>query len=82
MIFVSDAQHKALVLVDEFVRRGDTHKKAIETLIKCNYDFEVEIKNGYMNRTTTRLLKDGEYVFVDLVKRRNGLTTYNYTELS
>lgn len=82
IIPVNEEQRETLVLLDELIAQEKTHDEIMDILHDKGYDFRKEIKNGYMSKTKTELLKNGNYSFVDLIKRRNGLAWYEFTRIS
>jgi len=76
MVFASELQRKTLILLEELIDKNIKHDDIITILLKQNYDFIKEIKNGYMSKTKTKLYKQGENSFVTLIKRRNDLADY------
>ena len=76
MIFASELQRKTLKILIDLIEKDIKHDDIITILLKQNYEFIKEIKNGYMSKTQTKLYKQGENSFVTLIKRRNGLADY------
>ena len=87
MIWISDLQRETLLLVDSMIQENKTHREIIDKLLEENYEFRVEVKNGYASKTKIELCKRNnegkiEYSFVDLIKRKNGLAWWETIKLS
>ena len=87
MIFLSNLQKETLFLVDKLVGENKTHGEIENELLKNGYEFIKEIKNGYMSKTKTSLYKRDENgklenSFVDLIKRKNGLASWETWRIS
>ena len=82
MIFLSKLQEETLLLVDDLINKNKTHEEINNILFDKGYSFIKEIKNGYMNKTETKLYKNSENSFVTLIKRRNGLASWETINLS
>lgn len=82
MVFISELQKNTLILIDNMINKNKTHEEIKNELYKQNYEFIKEIKNGYMNRTQTKLYKNNQNTFVTLIKRRNGLADWETIKLS
>jgi len=82
MVFASELQRKTLLLLNDLIDKNIKHDDILQILLKQNYDFIKEIKNGYMSKTQTKLYKNNENSFVTLIKRRNGLADFETFILS
>lgn len=82
MVFISELQQKTLQIVDSLIEEGKTHEEIQYVLYSKGYDLVKEIKNGYMSKRETKLYKNGDYSFVDLIRRRNGLADWQTIKLS
>lgn len=82
MIFISELQKETLLLLNDLIDNNFSHDDIITILLKNNYDFIKEIKNGYMSKTKTKLYKNEENSFVTLIKKRNGLADWETIKLS
>ena len=87
MIFLSNLQKETLLLVDDLISKNKNHDEIMEKLRKEKYEFIKEIKNGYMSKTKTSLYKRDENgklenSFVDLIKRKNGLASWETWRIS
>lgn len=82
MVFISKLQQETLLLIDDLISKNKTHEEIHNILFVKGYSFIKEIKNGYMNRTETKLYKNNENSFVTLIKRRNGLASWETIKLS
>lgn len=77
MVWISDLQRKTLLLIDKLVSEGKTFNEIWSILQDMGYRFRGERRNGYDIKTRFGLCdKDFNYSFVDLIKRRNGLATW------
>jgi len=93
MIYVSDLQKETLLLVDKMIQENKTFTDIQDYLYNNDYIFSQEIKNGYMSKTRFRIEKitrkhEGkqtflhyDYTFVDLIKRKNGLASWETIRL-
>lgn len=82
MVFISQLQKETLLKVNDLINEGKTFDEIWWELQKSGYDFIVEGKNGYFSKTHTKLYKDNQYSFVELVKRRNGKATWETWKIS
>lgn len=76
MVFATELQRQTLVLLNDLIEKNVKHEDIIAILIKNDYEFIKELKNGYMSKTKTKLYKNKENTFVTLIKRRNGLADF------
>ncbi len=82
MVFVSELQRETLLLVDKLIEQNKTHDEIANILYNKGYSLYKKIKNGYMSKTRTEIEKNGEYSFVTLIKRKNGLANWETIKLS
>ena len=82
MIFISELQQQTLLLIDELINQNNTHEEIKIILFNNGYELIKEIKNGYMSKTQTKLYKNSENSFVTLIKRKNGLASWETIKLS
>ena len=83
MIYINKLQRETLLLVDKLIEEKKTFSEIEDILYDKGYRFRVEVHNGYTIKTKFQLCdKDGNYSFVDLIKRRNGLATWETIKLS
>ena len=83
MIFISELQQQTLLLVDKLIEEKKTFDEIWTILSNKGYLFRSEVHNGYAIKTKFQLCdKDGEYSFVDLIKRRNGLASWESIKIS
>lgn len=81
-IYICELQKETLLLVDDLINKNKTHNDIWNVLIEKGYEFMVESKNGYTSKTKMKLYKNGEYSFLDLIKRKNGLAYWETIKLS
>ena len=93
MVYVSDLQRETLLLVDKMIQDNKTFKEIEDYLYNNDYIFSSQSKNGYISKTKfriekiTRYNKEGqtycnfENTMVDLIKRKNGLATWETIRL-
>ena len=83
MVGINDLQRETLLLVDNLVNEGKTFNEIWWILQEKGYRFQGERRNGYDIKTRFRLCdSNGNYSFVDLKKRRNGLATWETYRIS
>lgn len=91
MVYISNLQKETLLKVDEMINENKTFEEISNYLYKNDYTFRVEVKNGYASKTRFEIVKiikndddtiKYEYSFVDLIKRRNGLASWETIRLS
>lgn len=94
MIWLSDLQRDTLSKVDKMVNENKTFDEIQSYLYDNDYIFSQEIKNGYRSKTRFSIEKithytknNQEYIkyedtFVNLIKRRNGLASWETIRIS
>lgn len=83
MVFINKLQQQTLLLVDKLIEEKKTFSEIWTILSDKGYRFRGEVHNGYAIKTKFQLCdKDGNYSFVDLIKRRNGLASWETIKLS
>lgn len=83
MIFINNLQRQTLLLVDKLTEEKKTFREIWVILSNKGYRFRSEVHNGYVIKTKFELCdKDGNYSYVDLVKRRNGLASWETIKIS
>ena len=91
MVYISNLQKETLLKVDEMINENKTFEEISNYLYKNDYTFRVEVKNGYASKTRFEIVKiikndddtiKYEYSFVDLIKRRNGLASWETIKIS
>jgi len=84
MVWISDLQRETLLLVDNLISEGKTYEEIKRILWEDKgYTLRVTSKNGYIPKTIVELCDSkGNYSFVDLRKRRNGLATWETIRIS
>ena len=83
MVYISDLQKQTLILVNDLIEQGKTFDEIWWTLQEKGYHFMGERRNGYDIKTLFRLYdSNGQYSFVDLRKRRNGLAYWETIRIS
>ena len=88
MIWLSDLQRDTLLKVDKMINENKTFDEIQNYLYDNDYIFSQEIKNCYRSKTRFSIEKithytknNQEYIkyentFVNLIKRRNGLASW------
>ena len=95
MIFISELQKETLLLVDNMIADNKTFKEIQDYLYDNDYIFSQYCKNGYRSKTRYTIEKisreqkeDGhtyihyENSFVELIKRKNGLASWETWKIS
>ena len=82
MVFISELQQKTLLMVDKLIEENKTFDEIFDYMYDMGYRFMCQKKNGYISKTLFRLYKNGDYSFVDLKKRKNGLAYWETIKLS
>ena len=83
MVFITELQQQTLLLVDKLIEEKKTFSEIWTILSDKGYRFRSEVHNGYTIKTKFQLCdKNGNYSFVDLIKRRNGLASWETIKLS
>ena len=83
MIYVDELQKITLKLVDDLINENKTFDEISRILFDKGYILRAPIlSNGQPSKSKINLCnKKGEYSFVDLIKRRNGLATWQTVRL-
>ena len=81
MIFISELHKKTLLQADELINKGKTFEEIQRYFWDKDYSLRLPMRNGYISKTKICLYKNGEYSFVDIKKRRNGLATWETVKL-
>lgn len=83
MVFINELHRRTLILVNQMVEEKKTFSEIWTILSDKGYRFRGEVHNGYAIKTKFELCdKDGNYSFVDLIKRRNGLAGWETIKIS
>lgn len=82
MVFINELQRETLLLIDSLIEQNKTHDEIAKILYDNGYTLYKKIKKGYMSKTRTEIEKNGEYSFVTLIKRKNGLANWETIKLS
>lgn len=83
MVYISEKHKETLLLVDKLVDEGKNYHEILETLY-WDYGYQMRVpytKSGKISKTKTELVKDNEYTFVDLKKKRNGFCEWETIRL-
>ena len=81
MVFIHDLQKETLLKADELINNGKTFDEIQRYFFDKGYAIRVPMHNGYLSKTRILLYKDGQYSFVDIKKRRNGLALWETVKL-
>lgn len=88
MVYFDELQRQTVELVDKLINENKTFDEIETFLLDNGYSFSRKSKNGYFSKKRfsiekiTRYMKDGQNfikydsTLVDLIKRRNGLATW------
>lgn len=83
MIYISKLQQQTLLLVNKLIEEKKTFSEIWTILADKGYRFRSEVHNGYAIKTKFELCdNDGNYSFVDLIKRRNGFASWETIRIS
>lgn len=83
MIWINDLQRKTLLFIDDLINQGKTFNEIWWALQEKGYRFQGERRNGYDIKTRFYLVdENGQPSFVYLIKRRNGLASWETIKIS